>query len=360
MRPGPEGWTPPATLIVPVKGREEGLVENLRSLAEQEYPDFEMLVTVRAGDDPAVGDVAPLLGAPPAGRQIRLVVAGAGPPNTGEKIGNLLAAVAQARPSSQVLAFADSDGHVGPDWLRALVGPLADPGVGAVTGYRWYFPERGGFWPLLRSVWNSTIAGSFGSGAAPFAWGGAMALRRETLHAARVAEFWTGAVSDDYRLTEAVRGAGLPVVYTPRAMVASPGECSASEFLPWAIRQMTITRVYRPGIWWPGLAAHVVYCGAMAAGVLMLAGGSWWAAPMLLLAVAPGMGRGAWRRRAAAAMFPERAAWFGRYGWAYIWLIPLVTWVWLLVFLASLFRRRIEWRGVTYELLSSSETRLLE
>ncbi len=354
MKDRPEECTPPATLIVPLKGREEGLRENLRSLVEQDYPDFELLMAVRSETDPAVEEVRPLLSS-----RVRLVVAGAGPPDTGEKVANLLAAVAEARPSSQVLAFADSDGRVERDWLRALVSPLRDPRVGAVTGYRWYFPERAGFWPLLRSVWNSTIAGSFGAGPAAFAWGGAMALRRETFRDARVAEFWIGAVSDDYRLSQAIRTAGLEIRYTPRAMVATAGGCSAGEFLSWAVRQLTITRIYSPRLWWPGLAAHVVYCCAMLAGAVVIAGGGLWAIPIWLLAIAPGMLRGAMRLRAASAMFPARKAWFDRHGWAYGWLAPLVTWIWLYVFLASLFRRRIEWRGHVYELQSATETRVL-
>ena len=33
-------------------------------------------------------------------------------------------------------------------------------------------------------------------------------------------------------------------------------------------RQLAITRVYNPRQWWPGLIAHVFYCGGMAASVI--------------------------------------------------------------------------------------------
>ena len=64
-------------------------------------------------------------------------------------------------------------------WLRALVAPLADEGVGASTGYRWYLPTPPDFWSLMRSVWNAAIVSTLGPGDAPFAWGGAMAIRRD-------------------------------------------------------------------------------------------------------------------------------------------------------------------------------------
>jgi len=350
----PAAWAPLATLIVPIKGLEDHLASNLRSLTAQDYPDYELLIAVRDPADPALELVRPLLN-----DRIRLVIAGPVRPDTGEKIHNLLAAVEAARPASRVLAFADSDGCVEPDWLRGLVAPLQDPAVGAATGYRWYFPERARLPPLLRTVWNSTIAGNFGVGSPRFVWGGATALRRETFRSARVVEYWQGAVSDDYRLTDALRAAGLQIRFAPQAMVATPGDCSLREFIAWAVRQMIITRVYAPRLWWSGFTAHVVYCAAMAAGVAVLASGRWWALAILLLTVIPGAWRGDLRRRAARLLFPGRAAWLDRHGWACSWLTLPVTWIWLYTFLASALRRTIEWRGHRYRLIAPSRTERL-
>lgn len=331
----PPPWTPPVTLIVPVKGQEEALGENLNSLASQDYPDYELLVVARDPTDPA-------LTAAPAGA--RVVIAGPGDPATGEKINNLLAAVVQARPISQVLAFADSDGRVEPGWLRSLVAPLQDPRIGASTGYRWYFGS------LLRSAWNAVIFGSFDAGAPNFVWGGAMALRRETFHTARVEQFWRGAVSDDYRLTQAVRAVGLEIRFAPGAVVASLGDCSAREFLSWATRQMIITKVYAPRLWGLGLAAHLVYCGAQATAVLLALQGRLWPLAIAAVTIAPGLWRSELRRRAARVLFPRWAAWLDQRAAAYLaWSLP-VTWVWLYTLLASAFTRTIEWRGRRYHL----------
>ena len=141
---------PRATVIVPVKGYDEGLAANLAALATLDYPDYELIVVARA-----VGDIPE--GCLPASAQ--LLFAGEGDAATGEKINNLLAAVRAARLESQLFAFADSDGQVRRTWLRALAAPLRDPGVGASTGYRWHIPTRAGFWPIMRSAWNAVIAG---------------------------------------------------------------------------------------------------------------------------------------------------------------------------------------------------------
>ena len=330
----PDHQCPPATVIVPVKGMDEGLASNLAALAALDYPNYELIVVAREpGDVPAASVPA----------RARLVIAGPGDPDTGEKVNNLLAAVREARAESQVFAFADSDGRVRRVWLRSLAGPLRDPGVGASTGYRWHIPDRAGFWSMLRSAWNAVIAGGFGPKNNAFVWGGAMAIRRDTFEGARVAAYWHGAMSDDFRLAEAVRDAGLRIAFAPGAMVASRDHTTPGEFFGWIVRQMKITRAYRPRLWWLGLFAHAVYCGGMVAAVAI--------APAALAGqLALGMIKGRNRAAIARTYFPEDDEWFRRNGWVYTWAVPLTTWLWLYAFLVSAASRRIVWRGREYQL----------
>lgn len=343
---------PSVALIVPVKGLESGLATNLRSLAGQDYPDFELLVCCSDPLDPATGVVRSTLGP-----DQRVVVAGPPPPSTGEKIANLRAAVEAVGSDADVLVFADSDGQVQADWLRSLVAPLDDPELGATTAFRWYLPEQGGFWPLLRSVWDSAIATIMDTRDRSFAWGGGTAIRRSTFDSAQVLRHWDGAVSDDYRLTDALKAAGLGIRFLPEAMVPTFGQCSGSEFLAWAVRQVTITRVYRFGMWLGGFLSHILYCGAQMLCVLQVLHGNWIGLGGLLLVILPGMAMGGMRAYACGLVFPEQESWLGRFGWSYFWLTPVATWTWLYAFARSGFTRRIKWRGRTYELVGKSETR---
>jgi cellulose synthase/poly-beta-1,6-N-acetylglucosamine synthase-like glycosyltransferase len=347
-------YQPPVSLIVPVKGLDHDLSENLRSLASQDYPDFELIVVCSNATDEAVR-VARLA----LEDRARVVVSDQPPDGTGEKVHNLQYAVRFARPESEVFIFADSDGQVTTGWLRALVNPLRDEAIGAATGFRWYFPEEGGFWPLLRSVWDSTIAGNMNTKDRNFAWGGGMAVRRETFERARVAEFWKGAVSDDYRLTHALDAAGLGIRFVPGAMVATTGHCSRREFLDWAKRQLIITKVYRRKLWIAGFVSHIFYCGAMVMSLTMALAGSPLALMGFVVTVIPGMAKGAMRSYAARLMFPERHDWLDRFSWAYFWLVPVATWVWLYTFARSATTRTIEWRGNVYELIAPDRTRIL-
>ncbi len=332
---------PAATVIVPVKGLEEGLRENLAALATLDYPDYELIVVARTAAD-IPGGVLP--------SRAKVVLAHGADTNTGEKVQNLQAAVRASRKRSAVFAFADSDGRPERGWLRALVAPLDEKGVGASTGFRWFAPVPPAFWSLLRSVWDAVAAGTFRPGDNPFAWGGAMAIRKETFFEIRVPEYWKNTVSDDYALADAVHKAKLSIAWAPGASTPCFGRTGAAEFLRWARRQMTITRVYRPRLWWPALVAHVFYCGGMAASVIASIRGNRLAEWALIAQLSPGMLKGMNRSILARAAMPGCDAWFRRHQWVHALWVPLATWMWLAALLSSAFGNTIEWRGYRYKL----------
>jgi len=338
---GRAGAQPAAAVIVPVKGGDPGLRENLAALAALDYANYELIVAAQSGADIPAG-VLP--------RRAKVVLAHGGSPESSEKVRNLAAAVKAARPSSAVFAFADSDVRVTAGWLRALVAPLDEPGVGASTGCRWFVPERAGLWSLLRAVWDGATLGVLGPGDNPFAWGGSMAIRKETFFGAGVFESWKAAISDDYALSDAVHRAGLRIAFAPGALAPGMEPTTARSFFAWSRRQLLLTRVYRPRLWRVALAAHALYCAGMAAGLAGWARGSGVAAVLLATQLLPGMAKGLGRLRLAHAALPSHAAWFRRWGWAHVLLVPVATWLWLAVLLASARGDSIEWRGRRYRL----------
>ena len=332
---------PPAAVIVPVKGPDCGLRENLAALAALDYPSYELIVAAQCAADIPPG-VLP--------RRAKVVLAHGGNPQASEKARNLAAAVKAARQSTAVFAFADSDVCVTAGWLRALVAPLDETGIGASTGYRWFMPGRPGLWSLLRAVWDGTTLGVLGPGDNPFAWGGSMAIRKETFFAAGVFESWKTAVSDDYALSDAVHRAGLRIAFAPGALAPCPEPTTARGFFTWSRRQLLLTRAYRPRLWRAALAAHALYCAGMAAGLTGWAHGSAVAGVLLATQLLPGMAKGFGRLRLARAALPGYTAWFRRWGWAHVLLVPIATWLWLAVLLASARGDSIEWRGSAYRL----------
>lgn len=123
------GPTPPITVLKPVKGLEEGLYENLASIARQDYPDYEILVGAEDALDPAL-DIARRVQADHPGARIR-IRAGSRRLGLNPKV-NLLAALAE-RAEHDHLLVSDSNVRVGPRYLRETAAELADSRVGLVT-----------------------------------------------------------------------------------------------------------------------------------------------------------------------------------------------------------------------------------
>ncbi len=333
---------PAVTLIAPCCGDEAGLEANLEALFSQDYPDLSIRLVVESADDLAIPAIERALRRHPG--KGRLVIAGPAQGRS-QKVQNLLAAL-ESSPPAEVLAFADSDGRPERDWLRLLVAPLARAGVGVASSYRFYLPEPASFATLLRSAWNAAVLTVLGEHDHNFAWGGAMAIRREVFQRIGVAEAWKGALSDDYAMTHAVRRAGLRVEFVPSCLVGSRGDVGMRELAAWCARQIAITRVYWPALFAVAAATHLVY-GAFLA--LALFQGRIALMAMVLL---PGIVGGGIRAKAIAELAPQWRETIFRYLWAYALLVPIAGMLTLLGVLRALWSRRIEWRGKLYEMRS--------
>lgn len=357
-------YTPPATIVCPCKGLDADLETNLRALLAQEYPDCEVIFVMAAGDDPARSVCERIARESRSQRLVRVVIAGP-PSGRGEKVNNLLAGVAAARRESEVFVFADSDGRPAPDWVRTLVAHLAEPEVGAASTFRWYIPD-GDFLSGLQSAWNAPAVTYMGEWQRNFCWGGGTALRRQTFEEVEARRYWAGCVSDDYMLTRALRDHGRRIVFVPQALVATHHPTTAAKLWEWTLRQILITRVYEPRLWWPATGVHVFYCGVHLYGLALAAvalASSWQTSAAILATVgamsAITVAKGVYRLAAVLLLLPAHREELRRTWWSPTLQAALVPWLLAANFVASAFTRRLTWRGVTYELRSPWETRVL-
>jgi cellulose synthase/poly-beta-1,6-N-acetylglucosamine synthase-like glycosyltransferase len=355
-------YSPHVALYCPVKGAEPGFEQNISALLSLDYPDYEIFFTMASAADPARKIIERLAAA--TKRKTHIVIAGQ-PNDCGEKVNNLREAVRKAAAGFDVYVFADSDGRPGRGWLTRLVAPLADSNLGAVTTFRWLFPQTGGFWSALASAWNAPAATYLGEHHRNFCWGGGTAIRRERFEQSNAMEFWGGSVSDDYSLTEALRQSNLPILFAPECMVPTMFDCDAAGLFEFTNRQIIITRVYQSRLWALGGLAHALYCGAVLMGVGIFIGNlitGATAIQILLLALAPpvlSMGRGVLRLAAIVEVLPEWKTKLLADGWIWTFLAALAPFLALWNTLVALFSRQIRWRGVRYELLSPGQTRIL-
>ena len=347
---------PFVSVLVPGRGLEPGLTDNLRTLLTQDYPCYEVLFVFDREDDPAIEVVEQLTTTP------KIVIAGPAT-DSGQKVHNLRAAVTRIDPKSEVLVFVDTDARPGSHWLKQLVAPLADEQLGASSGYRWFIPVNGGIASRLRGVWNASVASALGSDMTKnFCWGGSTAIRRTTFERLAISERWRGTVSDDFAITRILKEANLPIHFTPRCLVPSIGDCDFKELVEFTTRQIKITRVYASHLWLPLLLGSALFTLVFFGGLILLIlqilqilSPSALLPTILLIIFALGSAKAFIRWRAVSIPLAQYHSVMRRDLLAHITLWPFASLLYLYNTVAAGFSRQIRWRGITYELKSPNE-----
>jgi cellulose synthase/poly-beta-1,6-N-acetylglucosamine synthase-like glycosyltransferase len=288
------------------------------------------------------------------------------PSPVGGKVAALRTALRQLRPEDEAVVFADADIRPPRDWLRQLVQPLADITVGASTGFRWYLPPRPTFWSLVRSEWNGVSANVLFDRRRNYVWGGSSAVRTEHLPRLGLEERWRDVLSDDLVLTQAVRKAGLRIVYVPSALVPTFEGADRSTCVEWCLRQMTMAVLYQPGLQRYAAAAFAVFNGAVLFGlaslVLAALAGPFFLVPAaLFLATVPATaGKASIRRRAFLSASPEVAAAWRVPAWRSVLASLAVPWLMMWGLAKTRRPRVVRWRGRVYDVRNPYRVRPLE
>ena len=238
---------PRVAVILPIKGVDADMRENIAALRAQDYPHYRLLFAVESPDDP----VLPLLrefaehAKRTGGAVMDIAIAGVAT-QRGQKIHNQLAAIERTTDADEIMVFMDADARPAPDWLSELVQPLIVPSpgkgkpTGATTGFRFYVPEhpREKLPDTFVSIINAAVAALLGPGWRCIAWGGSMAIRRSDFFAFGVHDAWQHALSDDYVLSWCVqKKAKRRIQFVQACLVASAADFSWPGFWEFAVRQ---------------------------------------------------------------------------------------------------------------------------
>lgn len=329
-------FTPPVSILKPVRGVDREACENFASFCRLDYPEYEILFGVTDADDPAIPVVQQLQRDFPD-RAVRLLV-GAPSLGTSPKMNNLCNLVREAK--YHLLVICDSDVRVEADYLRDAVSPLIDPKVGVVTAFFRSMTE-GNFSSDLDAIGvpsdssaNVLVARKLSR--IDFALGWTMATTKERLEEIGGFEAMADHHSDDFTLGNKIakRGYRIELMRRPIWMVF-PKE-GLRQFLKHELRWSIMLRNIRPagylgiamtfGLPWAVLAAVLAH-SSLASAVYILAYLTLRLTMAWTIAVW-GLGDPVVRKK--------------------IWLVPLRDAARFLIWVAGFFSNKVSWRGKEY------------
>lgn len=240
-----DNW-PGVTLLKPLCGDEPKLRENLESFFRLRYPSFEIIFGARTSSDPALRVVEELRREYPW-VAVKVVLAGA-PDRPNAKVCAMTRMVSEA--NYDFLIISDSDVHVEPHYIQAVVHPLLDPAVGLVTCLYRGVPT-GGVWSAMEAqgmsveMTSGVLVADMLEGM-KFALGPTMATRKDALAKIGGIGALADYCSDDYVLGQFIADNGMEVVLSQHVIDHVVLNTSMRSSLAHQVRWMKSTRCSRP------------------------------------------------------------------------------------------------------------------
>ncbi|HEV3143064.1 MAG TPA: glycosyltransferase family 2 protein [Gemmataceae bacterium] len=363
----PDEVLPNAAVILCLRGADSTLERCIEGVLTQDYPQYEVIIIVDHVDDPA-REVAQRVVHRLSNSKAHLETLTKPRESCSLKCSSLLQAISGLNNAIEILAFLDADTTPYPGWLRELVSPLSQPGIGATTGARWFMPQTPTWGSLVRYQWG--IAAVLTCNALGIAWGGTLAIRRDAFLRAGLQEKWASAFCEDTMIPEALRPLGLRLKYLPRMVMVNRESCRLREYLHWCARQMLTTRLYHRSAW-RAVVAHAwitalcwiapIFLAIWATlvqewnALLWLSGGLgiFWAVQWLAMLL---IERSAQRIVAARGEPSNWLTW--RALWRTFVCIPITQMMYWRALVAAFWTRRVCWRGVWYDIAGPWQVRM--
>lgn len=329
-------FTPPVSILKPVRGLDDGAYRNFASYCRQDYPEFEMLFCVGDASDPNIPVIEQLQRDFPI-RTVRVVI-GSDPNVTNDKVSKLERLAAEAKYEHVV--FSDSDIRVGTDYLRTVLAPLRDEGVGASTCIYLQTDERtlADDLQTIGQVSDFYVSLSVARelDGVKFALGSTIVTRKRNLAEAGLFQAIENKPADDMLVGRLISEKGHRVELLPYAVRTVADFQSMKGFLAKRMRWAVVQRNMRPwghlgllltlGLPW-SLAAIAVYPTAMVTAIYLGAYVVLRSAVTALISV--------WGLKQPGILRK-------------FWLIPVWDVISIVILLASFTRNRVKWRDGEY------------
>lgn len=236
----------PVSILKPLAGLDDSLESNLPTFFEQDYPNYEILFAVQAGEDPAVEVVKKLQQQYPA-IPTQLVITGV-PPYPNAKVFSLDRMMALAK--NDLLVMSDSDIGVTKNFLNTIAAEFQDKNL-ALSTCPYRAVAGNSFWTRLEAVGMNT---DFISGilvarmleGMKFAVGPTIAARRNKLVEIGGFEKLKDYLAEDFVMGKLLAEAGHGVILSSYVIEHHIGAQNLTKNAAHRIRWARSTRRSRP------------------------------------------------------------------------------------------------------------------
>ena len=327
----------PVSIMVPLHGADFKAYQNYLQLCSQDYPEYQIVFGVRDSHDSSIPLVEKLIKDFPD-RDIALVISD-GSIGQNRKVSNLQNMLGQVKHERIVIL--DSDIRVKRDYLRKVLAPISDPGVGLVTCF-YRAAETPDFASRLEAV---GITAEFAAGVlmawmlegVKFALGSTMATTRTRLEGIGGFRALADYLADDFMLGNLIERDGYEVRLSHHVVETAMNPIGLGGMLRHQMRWARSTRISRP-LGYLGLI--LTYGTALALLNVAIDGAS--TTSLLLF--------GATLTIRLTMGWIIGVHWLGdRILMRNFWLVPVRDLLSFLIWCLSWVGKRVEWRGRLYE-----------
>lgn len=331
-------FSPPVSLLKPVRGVDFASYENFRSFCTLNYPGYEILFCVNEMDDPAVPVIRKLQHEFPE-RRIE-IFSGAQQIGTNRKVNNLALLTKNAR--YEMLVQSDGDVRVGPEYLQEVVAPFSDPAIGVVSCFYRGVAERN-FWAEMEAIGAASdfLAGALVAnlpGEVTFALGASVATTKAWLSKIGGYEALADLLADDYEIGNRVYKAGGKVLLSREVVWTMYPAQSFEGFWQHQVRWARTVRLVRPASFFGLIFTHglpLAILGMITAPTAAVGTGILGAYVVLRLLMAWIVGIWGVKDEVLARK---------------LWLVPLRDAIHFAVWLAGYTSNRVTWSGTEFEI----------